>query len=136
MKDGQEVRRVSTAVIAGVCGLALVTGGGIAWWTANRSPTADTQSSAPTTAPALSPTPAESPVVIIPGAPSKSCSSATGSDAAGSDAAGSDASSSNVSGSGSKVAAAKAFAADGCPEQCKFTGLKMRVANLREFLRK
>ncbi|MEG3843282.1 GerMN domain-containing protein [Microcoleus sp. herbarium14] len=68
MKDGQqEVRRVSTAVIAGVCGLALVAGGGIAWWTANRSPTpADTQSSAPTTAPALSPSPAESPVVIIP----------------------------------------------------------------------
>ncbi|WP_445171836.1 GerMN domain-containing protein [Microcoleus sp.] len=67
MKDGQEVRRVSTAVIAGVCGLALVAGGGIAWWTANRSPTpADTQSSAQTTAPALSPTPAESPAVIIP----------------------------------------------------------------------
>ena len=67
MKDGQEVRRVSTAVIAGVCGLALVAGGGIAWWTANRSPTpADTQSSAPTTAPALSPSPAESPAVIIP----------------------------------------------------------------------
>ena len=67
MKDGQEVRRVSTAaIIAGVCGLALVTGGGIAWWTANRSPTADTQSSAPTTAPALSPSPAESPAVIIP----------------------------------------------------------------------
>ncbi|UNU26367.1 GerMN domain-containing protein [Microcoleus vaginatus] len=67
MKDGQEARRVSTAVIAGVCGLALVAGGGIAWWTANRSPTpADTQSSAPTTAPALSPSPAESPVVIIP----------------------------------------------------------------------
>lgn len=67
MKDGQEVRRISTtAVIAGVCGLALVTGGGIAWWTANRSPTADTQSSAPTTAPALSPSPAESPAVIIP----------------------------------------------------------------------
>ena len=67
MKDGQEVRRVSTAVIAGVCGLALVAGGGIAWWTANRSPApADTQSSAPTTAPALSPSPAESPAVIIP----------------------------------------------------------------------
>ena len=67
MKDGQEVRRVSTtAVIAGVCGLALVTGGGIAWWTANRSPTADTQSSAPATAPALSPSAAESPAVIIP----------------------------------------------------------------------
>ncbi|MEG3990002.1 GerMN domain-containing protein [Microcoleus sp. S28C3] len=67
MKDGQEVRRVSTAVIAGVCGLALVAGGGIAWWTANRSPTpADTHSSAPTTAPALSPSPAESPAVIIP----------------------------------------------------------------------
>ena len=68
MKDGQqEVRRVSTAVIASVCGLALVAGGGIAWWTANHSPTpADTQSSAPTTAPALSPSPAESPAVIIP----------------------------------------------------------------------
>ena len=67
MKDGQEVRRVSTAVIAGVCGLALVAGGGIAWWTANRSPApADTQSSAPTTAPALSPSPAKSPAVIIP----------------------------------------------------------------------
>lgn len=67
MKDGQEIRRVSTtAVIAGVCGLALVTGGGIAWWTANRSPTADTQSVAPTTAPALSPSPAESPAVTIP----------------------------------------------------------------------
>ena len=67
MKDGQEVRRVSTAVIAGVCGLALVAGGGIAWWTANRSPApADTHSSAPTTAPALSPSPAESPAVIIP----------------------------------------------------------------------
>lgn len=67
MKDGQEVRRISTtAVIASVCGLALVTGGGIAWWTANRSPTADTQSAAPTTAPALSPSPAQSPAVIIP----------------------------------------------------------------------
>ncbi len=67
MKDGQEVRRVSTtAVIAGVCGFALVAGGGIAWWTANRSPTADTQSVAPTTAPALSPSPAESPAVTIP----------------------------------------------------------------------
>jgi len=66
MKDGQEVRRVPTAVIAGVCGFALVAGGGIAWWTANRSPTADTQSAAPTTAPALSPSPAESPAVIIP----------------------------------------------------------------------
>ncbi|PSB39888.1 hypothetical protein C7B69_00935 [filamentous cyanobacterium Phorm 46] len=67
MKDGQEKRRVSTtAVIAGVCGLALVTGGGLAWWTANRSQTADTQSAAPTTAPALSPSPAESPAVIIP----------------------------------------------------------------------
>lgn len=67
MKDGQEVGRVSrTAVIAGVCGLALVTGGGIAWWTANRSPTAPPQSSAPTTAPALSPSAAESPAVIIP----------------------------------------------------------------------
>ncbi|MEG4091975.1 GerMN domain-containing protein [Microcoleus sp. Pol12B4] len=67
MKDGQEVRRVSTAVIAGACGLALLTGGGIAWWTANRSPTpADTQPSAQTTAPPLSPSPAESPAVVIP----------------------------------------------------------------------
>ncbi|MEG4516515.1 MULTISPECIES: GerMN domain-containing protein [unclassified Microcoleus] len=67
MKDGPEVRRVSTAVMAGVCGLALVAGGGIAWWTANRSPTpADTQSSAQTTAPPLSPIPAESPAVVIP----------------------------------------------------------------------
>ncbi|MGB3263212.1 MAG: GerMN domain-containing protein [Microcoleus sp.] len=67
MKDGQEVRRVSTAVIAGVCGFALVAGGGIALWAANRSPNpAGTQSSAPTTAPALSPIPAESPAVIIP----------------------------------------------------------------------
>lgn len=67
MKDGQEVRRVSTAVIAGVCGLALLAGGGIAWWTANRSPTpADTQSSARTTAPSLSPSPVESPAVVIP----------------------------------------------------------------------
>ncbi|MGB7893730.1 MAG: GerMN domain-containing protein [Microcoleus sp.] len=67
MKDGQEVRRVSTPVIAGVCGLALLTGGGIAWWTANRSPSpADTPSSAQTTAPPLSPSPAESPAVVIP----------------------------------------------------------------------
>jgi len=69
MKDGQEeeVRRVPTAVIAGICGLALATGGGIAWWAANRSPIpADTQSSAPHTAPALSPSPADSPAVIIP----------------------------------------------------------------------
>lgn len=67
MKDGQEVRRVSTAVIAGVCGLALLAGGGIAWWTANRSPTpANTQSSAQTTAPPLSPSPGESPAVVIP----------------------------------------------------------------------
>lgn len=68
MKDGQEVRRVSTAVIASVCGLALVTGGGIAWWTvANRSSKVpDTQSSAPPTPSALSPIPAESPAVIIP----------------------------------------------------------------------
>ncbi|MEG4855646.1 GerMN domain-containing protein [Microcoleus sp. B5-D4] len=67
MKDGQEVRRVSTAVIAGVCGLALLTGGGIAWWTANRSPSpADTQSSAQTTTQPLSPSPAESPAVVIP----------------------------------------------------------------------
>ncbi|HAT15534.1 MAG TPA: hypothetical protein DCS91_19890 [Microcoleaceae bacterium UBA11344] len=67
MKDGQEARRVSTAVIAGVCGLALVTGGGIALWTANRSSTpVETQSSAPGSPSALSPTPAESPAVIIP----------------------------------------------------------------------
>jgi spore germination protein GerM len=67
MKDGQEIRRVSTAVIAGVCGLALVTGGGIAWWTANRSSTqANNQSSAPPTSPVQSPIPAESPAVIIP----------------------------------------------------------------------
>lgn len=66
MKDGQETRRVPTAVIGGVCGLALLTGGGIAWWTANRSPTADTQSSAPATTPALSPSAVESPAVIIP----------------------------------------------------------------------
>ncbi|MBD1815406.1 GerMN domain-containing protein [Microcoleus vaginatus DQ-U2] len=67
MKDGQEVRRVSTAVIAGACGLALLAGGGIAWWTANRSPTpAGTQSSAQTTTPPLSPSPAESPAVVIP----------------------------------------------------------------------
>jgi spore germination protein GerM len=67
MKDGQEIRRVSTAIIAGVCGLALVTGGGIAWWTANRSSTqANNQSSTPPTSPILSPTPAESPAIIIP----------------------------------------------------------------------
>jgi len=67
MKDGQEARRVPTAVIAGVCGLALLTGGSIAWWTANRSSTsADTQSSVPTTAPILSPNPGESHAVIIP----------------------------------------------------------------------
>ena len=67
MKDGPEVSRISTAVIAGVCGFALAAGGGIALWTANRSPnSAETHSSAPTTAPALSPTPAESPAVIIP----------------------------------------------------------------------
>jgi spore germination protein GerM len=69
MKDGQEeeVRRVPTALIAGICGLAVATGGGIAWWAANRSPIpADTLSSAPPTAPALSPSPADSPAVIIP----------------------------------------------------------------------
>ncbi|MEZ2249154.1 GerMN domain-containing protein [Microcoleus sp.] len=67
MKDGQEARRVPTAVVAGVCGLALLTGGSIAWWTANRSSTsADTQSTAGTTSGALSPTPGESPAVIIP----------------------------------------------------------------------
>ncbi len=66
MKDGQEARSVPTAVVAGVCGLALLTGGSIALWTANRSSTsADTQSTAPTS-PALSPTPGESPAVIIP----------------------------------------------------------------------
>jgi len=67
MKDGQEARRIPTAVIAGVCGLAVLMGGSIAWWTANRSSTsADTQSTAPTTAPTLFPTPGESPAVIIP----------------------------------------------------------------------
>ena len=67
MKDGQETRRLPTAMIAGVCGLALLTGGSIAWWTANRSSTsAETQSTAPTTAPTLSPTSGESPAVIIP----------------------------------------------------------------------
>jgi predicted ribosomally synthesized peptide with SipW-like signal peptide len=67
MKDGQETRRVPTAVIAGVCGLALLTGGSIAWWTANRSSTsADTQSIPLTVAPTLSPNPGESPAVIIP----------------------------------------------------------------------
>jgi spore germination protein GerM len=69
MKDGQEedVRRVPTALIAGICGLVIATGGGIAWWVANRSPgPADTLSSAPPTAPALSPSPADSPAVIIP----------------------------------------------------------------------
>lgn len=69
MKDGQEeeVRRVPTALIASICGLAVATGGGIAWWAANRSPVvADTQSSAPPPALALSPSPADSPAVIIP----------------------------------------------------------------------
>ena len=69
MKDGQEeeVRRVPTALIAGICGLAVATGGGIALWAANRSPSpADTLSSAPPTAPALSPSPVDSPAVIIP----------------------------------------------------------------------
>ncbi|NJR24827.1 MAG: hypothetical protein HC786_23040 [Richelia sp. CSU_2_1] len=68
MKDGQEeIRRPPTALIATVCGLVVATGGGLAWWAANRSPTpADTQSSAPPTAPALSPSPADSPAVIIP----------------------------------------------------------------------
>lgn len=67
MKDGQETRRVPTAVIAGVCGLALLTGGSIAWWTASRSSTsAETQSTAPTNVPTQFPTSGESPVVIIP----------------------------------------------------------------------
>jgi spore germination protein GerM len=67
MKDGQETRRVPTALIAGVCGLALLTGGSIAWWTANRSSTSvGTQSTAPTAVPTQSPTPGESPAVIIP----------------------------------------------------------------------
>ncbi|MGL5058382.1 MAG: GerMN domain-containing protein [Microcoleus sp.] len=67
MKDGQEeVRRIPTALIAGVCGLAVATGGGVAWWAANRSPIPTTQSAAPPTAPTLSPNPADSPAVIIP----------------------------------------------------------------------
>ncbi len=123
MKDGQEVRRVSTAVIAGVCGLALLAGGGIAWWTANRSPTpANTQSSAQTTAPPLSPSPCGISCCSYPRTPSKSCTSATGSEATGSDAAGSDTSSSDAAGSSPKVAAAKAFAADGCPDSASLLG--------------
>ncbi len=67
MKDGQETRFVPTVVIASVCGLALLTGGSIAWWSSSRSSTsAVTQSNAPTTAPIQSPTPGESPAVIIP----------------------------------------------------------------------
>jgi len=67
MKDGQEARRAPTALIAGVCGLALLTGGSIALWTANRSSTsADTQSTPLTIAPTQSPNPGESPAVIIP----------------------------------------------------------------------
>lgn len=67
MKDGQETRRAPTALIAGVCGLALLTGGSIAWWTANRSSTsADTESIPLTVAPTQSPNPEESPAVIIP----------------------------------------------------------------------
>jgi spore germination protein GerM len=67
MKDGQETRRVPTVMIASVCGLALLTGGSIAWWTANRSSTSvGTQSTAPTATPTQSPTPGESPAVIIP----------------------------------------------------------------------
>ncbi len=67
MKDGQETRRVPTAMIAGVCGLALLTGGSIAWWTASRSSTSvDTQSIPLTVAPTQFPTPGESPAVIIP----------------------------------------------------------------------
>lgn len=67
MKDGQETRRVPTVMIAGVCGLALLTGGSIAWWTASRSSTSvGTQSTAPTATPTQSPTPGESPAVIIP----------------------------------------------------------------------
>ncbi|MFM9263970.1 GerMN domain-containing protein [Tychonema sp. BBK16] len=67
MKDGQETRFVPTVVIASVCGLALLTGGSIAWWSSSRSSTsAVTQSAAPTTAPIQSPTPGESPAAIIP----------------------------------------------------------------------
>lgn len=69
MKDGQEeeVRRVPTALIASICGLIVATGGGIAWWAANRSPIpSDTLSSATPTTPALSSSPADSPAVIIP----------------------------------------------------------------------
>ena len=67
MKDGQETRRVPTVVIASICGLALLTGGSIAWWSSSRSSTsAVTQSTAPTTAPIQSPNPRESPAAIIP----------------------------------------------------------------------
>jgi len=62
MKDRQELRRVPIAVIAGVCGLALAAGGGIAWWSAH-SPT---QTAVAPTAPIASPTPTETPAVIIP----------------------------------------------------------------------
>ncbi|MDQ2096064.1 MAG: GerMN domain-containing protein [Tychonema bourrellyi B0820] len=71
MKDGQETRRVPTVVIASICGLALLTGGSIAWWSSSRSSTSAVMQStapttAPTTAPIQSPTPGESPAAIIP----------------------------------------------------------------------
>lgn len=62
MKDRQEIRQVPIAIIAGVCGLALAAGGGIAWWSAH-SPN---QSAVAPTAPIASPNASETPAVIIP----------------------------------------------------------------------
>lgn len=67
MKDGQEVRRIPIAIIAGVCGAVLAASGGIAWWTATQQPSANTtQSIAPPSPSAVPPNPTEQPVVTIP----------------------------------------------------------------------
>ncbi|MGE5659299.1 MAG: GerMN domain-containing protein [Actinomycetota bacterium] len=67
MKDGQEVRRIPITVIASVCGLVLVAGGGIAWWTASHTPSVHTSQSISPPSPSTGvPSPAESPAVLIP----------------------------------------------------------------------
>jgi spore germination protein GerM len=63
MKDQPQLHRVPIAIIAGVCGFTLVTGGGIAWWTAQHPRNTQPVTTAP---PLASPIPSNTPAVIIP----------------------------------------------------------------------
>lgn len=65
MSDQQQVRRVPTAVVAGVCGLVLAAGGGIAWWTAQKPGQRSPEASSPPI-PLVTPAPGQTPAIPIP----------------------------------------------------------------------